>query len=219
MADDPVMYTLSGRYVNLFEPDINTIVIEDIAWPLARTPRFVGHQKIRGNDNAFYSTGNHSLLVARIALALCSPNFNCRTILGSVVHDGSEAYLSDIFGPLKPFLPDYQAVEKNLQETIFQSVGLDLHQKQRDQIKLADRIATLAECDVIRKFRATGLENSIVWDERGWLNEIFCQAKKWVEYDPTPPGTTARRFIRAVTLLREEDRIWTREKLEFALSA
>jgi hypothetical protein len=53
--------TISGLYVNVFEPDPKTLIIEDIAHALSNQPRFGGHLP------KFYSVAQHSLLCYMIA--------------------------------------------------------------------------------------------------------------------------------------------------------
>lgn len=44
--------------------------------------------------------------------------------LYALLHDGSEAYLRDIATPLKILLPDYQVIEKRVQDVILRAFGL-----------------------------------------------------------------------------------------------
>lgn len=53
--------TVSGQYVDLADPDPDTILITDIAHALSQLPRFGGHLP------RFYSVAQHSMMVARIA--------------------------------------------------------------------------------------------------------------------------------------------------------
>ena len=102
--------TVSGQYVNVFDPDPDTILIEDIAHALSQLPRFGGHLP------KMYSVAQHS-----IACCILVPDeFKMEALL----HDASEAYLLDMPRPIKENLPDYKKVEANLQEIICKKFNL-----------------------------------------------------------------------------------------------
>jgi hypothetical protein len=92
--------TISGLYVNVFEPDPNTLIIEDIAHALSNQPRFGGHLP------KFYSVAQHSLLCYQIA--------DDQYKYDALMHDASEAYLLDMPKPIKLEMPDYNRIEDNL---------------------------------------------------------------------------------------------------------
>lgn len=92
--------TNSGVFVNVFDTDPDTLLIEDMAHALASLPRWGGH------PNRHYSIAQHSVLVALRA--------SKENKLGALLHDGSEAWLLDMPTPIKNKLPDYKAVEHGL---------------------------------------------------------------------------------------------------------
>ena len=92
--------TNSGKYVNVFDPDPDTLLIEDIAHAQSNQPRFGGHLP------KFYSVAQHSYLCYCIA-----PEDEKYDAL---MHDSSEAYLLDMPKPIKIELPDYNRIEENL---------------------------------------------------------------------------------------------------------
>lgn len=99
---DQIM-TYTGKQVRPLTPDPSTICIEDIAHSLANQCRFTGHTK------SFYSVAQHSVIVSEIC--------DYKDAMWGLLHDGSEAYLSDIARPLKSQkgLGDiYKEAEKNL---------------------------------------------------------------------------------------------------------
>lgn len=104
--------TYSGQVVDLFNPDPETILIEDIAHALAHSCRYGGHSK------DFYSVAQHSVFVSR----LCMPE----NALWGLLHDAAEAYLTDIPAPLKQHLPDYRSFEHRFEAVIAQVFGLPL---------------------------------------------------------------------------------------------
>ena len=96
--------TISGQYVNVFEPHQDTLLIEDIAHALSNQPRFGGHLP------KFYSVAQHSLLCYNIA--------NEEEKYNALMHDTSEAYLLDMPKPIKLEMPDYNSIEDNLMNVL-----------------------------------------------------------------------------------------------------
>lgn len=97
--------TFSGVRFDLIEPKEDDILIEDIAHALSNLCRFSGHTKV------FYSVAQHSLMLCD----LVEEKYRLQALL----HDASEAYLSDIPSPLKFYLPEYRKIEDNLIKLIF----------------------------------------------------------------------------------------------------
>lgn len=96
--------TISGLYVNVFDPDPDTIRIEDIAHALSNQCRFGGHLP------KFYSVAQHSHLCWEVA--------NEKDKYDALMHDASEAYLLDMPKPIKVELSDYNRIEDNLMNVI-----------------------------------------------------------------------------------------------------
>lgn len=124
---DAWIQTYTGKQFYPFDPKPDQIDIEDIAHALANVCRFTGH------TNQFYSVAEHSVHVSR----LVSPEHALQALL----HDGSEAFLSDIAAPIKPFLPDYKALEKTVQRAVYYRFGLPY--EDHPEVKAAD-VAMLA---------------------------------------------------------------------------
>ncbi len=102
--------TYSGHQFSLLAPDADAIDVKDIAHALARIGRANGH------FSEFYSVGQHCLDCAREALARgCS----ARQAFFCLLHDASEAYMSDITSPVKKHLRQYIAVEDKLLDLIY----------------------------------------------------------------------------------------------------
>lgn len=105
--------TYSGAYIEPLNPDPSRINIEDIAHALSNNCRFTGHVR------DFYSVGQHSVLASLVV----SPE-NAMTAL---LHDASEAYLSDIARPVKQqpgFGEVYKEAENLLMEAIAERFGI-----------------------------------------------------------------------------------------------
>lgn len=123
------------------DPKIEEVSIEDIAHALAYTCRGNGHVK------NFYSVGQHSICCAVEAK---NRGYSTRVQLGALLHDGSEAYISDITRPVKRELGNYLEIEANLQKVIYEAYGLgDLTEKEVIEIKLID--------DAMLKYEMAGL--------------------------------------------------------------
>lgn len=132
----------------IFDPvacDKEEIDIEDIAHALSLLCRAGGHFPY------FYSVAQHSVNCAREAMARgCS----ARIQLGCLLHDGSEAYLSDITRPIKPLLPTYLEIEKGLQDKIFSKwISPELTEDERDAITDIDNTMLYYEFLEIMKER------------------------------------------------------------------
>lgn len=90
--------------------DEKHIDIEDIAHALSLICRANGHFP------HFYSVAQHSINCMNEAKAR---GYSRSVQLGCLLHDASEAYLSDITRPIKPYLTEYLRIEKVLQQKIF----------------------------------------------------------------------------------------------------
>lgn len=123
--------THSGVLIDVFNPNPDLILIEDIAHSLAHQCRYNGHM------NCFYSVAQHSIMV-------------CETVpekhkLAALLHDASEAYLSDIPSPIKKRLKGYKDLEDNLMKVIANKFGFEypLH----EEVKKADLVQLKYEWD------------------------------------------------------------------------
>lgn len=96
--------TISGQYVNVFDPNPDTLLISDIAHALSNQCRFGGHLP------KLYSVAQHSLLCYLIA--------SSEHKYDALMHDVSEAYLLDMPKPIKLELPDYNIIENNLMNVL-----------------------------------------------------------------------------------------------------
>ena len=102
--------TYSKKMFDPLNPDVELIDIEDIAHALSMLCRANGHFK------TFYSVCQHSINCAREAEAR---GFSRRVQLACLLHDASEAYLSDVTRPVKQELPRYKEIEAPLQDVIW----------------------------------------------------------------------------------------------------
>ena len=102
--------THSKKMFDPLHPKAELIDIEDIAHALAMLCRANGHFK------TFYSVCQHSINCMREAAAR---GYSPKVQLGCLLHDASEAYLSDVTRPVKAELPQYKLIEEPLQEVIW----------------------------------------------------------------------------------------------------
>lgn len=106
--------TVSGQYVNLLDPDPDTILIEDIAHGLAHQCRFAG--QIR----KFFSVAQHSVYVS-----IGVSEYHPEQALAALLHDASEFILMDVPSPLKQLLPEYKVIENRLMGVIARKFGFE----------------------------------------------------------------------------------------------
>ena len=103
--------TCSHKMFDPLNPEVELIDITDIAHSLSMLCRANGHFR------SFYSVGMHCVNCAREAIAR---NYSRKVQLACLLHDGSEAYLSDVTRPVKEEIPRYREIEDPLQDVIWQ---------------------------------------------------------------------------------------------------
>lgn len=112
------------------KPDPALINIRDIAHSLSMLCRANGHFK------SFYSVGQHCINCCNEAAAR---GYSRRVQLACLLHDGSEAYLSDVTRPVKQEIPRYKEIEEPLQETIWlKYLGSPLTEEENRQVFAID---------------------------------------------------------------------------------
>lgn len=109
----PSICTASGVQFWPLDPNADDLRIEDIAHSLANQCRFAGHCR------EFYSVAQHSVMVSEWV-----PR---RFAMVALLHDASEAYLTDVPRPIKLHedLNAYRAAEERLQALIYEWAGFD----------------------------------------------------------------------------------------------
>lgn len=116
--------TFKGHKFFPLDPNPEAIDIEDIAHALSLNCRWTGHVR------EHYSVGQHSIWVAYMV--------DSAHRLSALLHDASEAYLSDVARPVKhhPDFEFYRIAEKRLEEAIQAKYGL--FAGMTEQIRTAD---------------------------------------------------------------------------------
>lgn len=122
--------TYSKKHFSVMEPVADDIDINDIGHALSMLTRAHGH------FSSFYSVAQHSLGCAYEAI---EREYSKRVVLACLLHDGSEAYICDIPRPIKQLMPEYQKVEKKLQDMIYEKfLGSPLTKEEQKQVKTID---------------------------------------------------------------------------------
>ena len=141
---------LSGRRLDLLNPDPKDIEIEDIAHGLARVARWNGQTV---GPHAF-SVAQHSVVVEQIAGHL-QPGLESRWRLAALLHDAAEYVIGDLISPFKAAIGvDYKAFENNLMSAVHYRFGLppNLPVEVVALIKSADKIAAFYEATRLAGF-------------------------------------------------------------------
>ncbi|MBR4658391.1 MAG: phosphohydrolase [Clostridia bacterium] len=138
--------TVTGKHFDPTEPNDGLIDIFDIAHALSLICRANGH------FSRFYSVAQHSLACAREAEAR---EYSDDLVLACLLHDASEAYLSDVTRPVKALLPRYLESEEKLQNMIWEHFiwrGLTPEEKEKvfeiDDAMLSMEFHTLMPEDI-----------------------------------------------------------------------
>ena len=104
------MQTYTGKAFWPIDPHVDDVDIIDIAQALSKQCRYAGHCL------GFYSVAEHS----------CHISDRCPddVALWGLLHDASEAYLSDVIRPIKPYLLEYSPIETKVMRIIAQRFQL-----------------------------------------------------------------------------------------------
>jgi hypothetical protein len=104
--------TYTGRMVYPMRVQAADICIEDIAHSLSQMCRYTGHTR------QYYSVAEHSVRVSLLVRAVDAA--------WGLLHDASEAYLTDIPSPLKrlPEFAPYRAAEARTMRAVCERFGL-----------------------------------------------------------------------------------------------
>ena len=135
-APGPYLQTVSGRWVNPFDPDPEQLDIGDIARALANQCRFGGHCRV------FYSVAQHSVIVSQLVQ---ERGGDVEDAFAALMHDASEAYLGDMPHPLKhrsPLGAAFKEAEDHLEAALQQHFAI---RPDVPEIKRADRALLATE--------------------------------------------------------------------------
>lgn len=122
--------TYTGKHFDPTAPDASLFDVRDIAHALSLTCRGNGHVK------TFFSVGQHCI---NCALEAELRGFPTRVVLACLLHDASEAYMSDVPRPFKHALPSYVEAEEKLLEMIYEKfLGSSLSEEEQKLVKIID---------------------------------------------------------------------------------
>lgn len=105
--------TYNGHKFYPLSPEYSVIDIKDIGHSLSLQCRYTGH------CNYFYSVAEHCCHLYDYAKKH-KPEF----AMWALLHDATEAYLSDVPRPIKPMIPEYKVWETRLMSVIATRFGL-----------------------------------------------------------------------------------------------
>ena len=171
-APGPYLQTVSGRFVNPLDPDLDQIDIGDITRALANTCRFGGHCR------SFYSVAQHSVIVSELVE---QRGGDAEDVYAALMHDAAEAYLGDMPHPLKhrsALGEAFKAAEKHLEEALRARFNI---KPDVPEIKRADRALLATER------RALSTEDWH-WPELEGVEPLDLHLTAW------PPDEAAARF-------------------------
>lgn len=127
MSDHIITY--SGIKFSPFNPGKENISIDDIAHALSLMTRANGHFP------EFYSVAQHCIACCKEAIAR---GYSNKVVLACLLHDASEAYLSDITRHVKQHLEVYLQAEERLQNLVYSLFLGELPNKQ--ELELVDSV-------------------------------------------------------------------------------
>lgn len=164
--------TYTGLHFYPTEPNPDGLRMEDIAHALSLLCRGNGHTK------TFFSVGQHCLHCAREAQAR---GYSRRVALACLLHDASEAYLSDVPRPFKQSMPQYRVLENRLLDVIYTKfLGAPLTDEDAALVKQID-------------------DDMLYFDLRALLNEPSNEPepemKSAFSYDVLPFETVEREYL------------------------
>ena len=175
------MQTCSGARFWFLDPQPEEIVFDDIAVGLANLCRYTGQVR------SFYSVAQHSVFVSELVQALGGEPKLQRAAL---LHDASEAYLSDLPRPLKYLLTEYRVIEKDVERVIEAAFAIELTDAERALLKLADRMALQLE-------RRALFADELRWAGDGEYAQYAKQLNRWRRWPERtePPMVAYASFV------------------------
>lgn len=122
--------TYGGTHFSPTEPDMKDFHMTDVAHALSLICRGNGHVK------TFFSVGQHCI---NCALEAEARGYSGRVVLACLLHDASEAYMSDVPRPFKQYLKEYAVFEDRLLTLVYQKyLGTDVTEEEQMLIRQID---------------------------------------------------------------------------------
>lgn len=134
--------TVSGKFVNVLDPNPDDILMDDIGWSLSRMSRFCGHTV----TTVPYTVGQHSIFVAQM---LRKSGSSPKVQLFGLLHDSAEFLIGDIPSPVKR-IPEFRkyidVIEDKILNVIYEKfVGEAPHPIDWQKVKKFDHRAQFIE--------------------------------------------------------------------------
>lgn len=168
--------TWSGLQYDFENPQPNQITIGDIAHALSHICRFTGHV------NRFYSVAEHCVRASYLV-----PQEDA---IYALLHDASEAYLTDVNKPLKQLLGEsYRRLEERAERVILRRFGLTPWIPV--SVKRADIVLMLTE-------RRDLLDHQLTWKSYDSVEPLADRIQPWTSEQ------AHRTFLRRFYELMEE---------------
>jgi uncharacterized protein len=170
----PYLQTVSGRWVNPFDPDPSQLDAGDIARALANQCRFGGHSRV------FYSVAQHAVIVSELVE---QRGGDVEDVFAALMHDATEAYLGDMPHPLKhrsPLGAAFKLAEDHLERALRERFRI---RADVPEIKRADRALLATER---RAFSAEDWH----WPELDGVEPLDVELTAWA------PDEAAEAFAR-----------------------
>jgi uncharacterized protein len=170
----PYLQTVSGRWVNPFDPDSSQLDAGDIARALANQCRFGGHSRV------FYSVAQHSVIVSELVE---QRGGDVEDAFAALMHDATEAYLGDMPHPLKhrsPLGAAFKEAEDHLERALRERFGV---KPDVPEIKRVDRSLLATE-------RHTFSDETWHWPELEGVEPLDLELEAWT------PDEAAEAFAR-----------------------
>lgn len=145
-ANGTLIEISNGRLVDVENLQDDDITYGVIAHSLARKCRFGGHCR------TVINVAEHSCHVADYVNNYSFGSVACS--LAALLHDASECYLVDLPRPLKLLFPEYVALEKKVENRIYERFGIELTPHMHEIIKLGDNAVLKAEAQLEMPSRA-----------------------------------------------------------------
>ena len=148
---DNLVPLYTGSRFNPLEPDPKLVTLEDIAWGLAHSYRYGGHSKPP------VTVAEHCVMASHIASML----FGRQWAAPALLHDASEAYLSDIVATyrhrisvrmLNGHIITWEMMEERINRTVSQACGLSLGSVDSPQVRAADLLGLALERRDVENF-------------------------------------------------------------------
>jgi len=178
------MTTMSGKKIDLVDPDPAQIDIFDIAWHLSLINRY------NGATNQPYNVAQHSVHVYQMHSKLIEGKLTKVNPIElnqeSLLHDGAEYLLGDVIRPMK-YSPGFKEVYSALEYKVNRAIEKALHLHCIDktvEVNQCDNDILIEERKLLKSKSYPGVENNIyvteAWD---WKKSYNIFIKTWFDLE------------------------------------